>query len=258
MDPIALATKRTTDAGVVVVFANGNDGDEMSMNPYAAAPWVIPVAAGSKSGKVTDFSSGGIEADTVGTKFTNIDVAGETRTPLNMGLYHPAVTTTGEDVVSTRSNATLVPLTGAPEDAKNIPPNELPYYTTLSGTSMASPETAGVVALVLEANPALTPAQVRMVLQITARPIPATPFYKQGYGYTDASGGVELAQSLRGRSPAEIESALEAKQAGRDQGVLDGLAHPARTYGYTERAPLLFGKLTHKIQVDPTTERIKV
>src|SRR5438270_4190468 len=179
MDPIAQATKRTTDAGVVVVFANGNDGDEMSMNPYAAAPWVIPVAAGSKSGKVTDFSSGGIEADTVGMKFSSIDITGETRKPLSMGLYHPAVTTTGEDVVSTRSNTTLTPLTSGPEDIKNIPPQQIPYYHTLSGTSMASPETAGIAALVLEADPTLTPAQVRMVLQITARSIEGTPFWKQ-------------------------------------------------------------------------------
>jgi hypothetical protein len=258
MDPIALATRRTTDAGVVVVFANGNDGDEMSMNPYAAAPWVLPVAAGTKTGKVTDFSSGGIEADTVGMNFAKNEVAGETRKPLNMGLYHPAVTTTGENVVSTRANNTVVPLTGAPEDIKNIPPDEIPYYTTLSGTSMASPETAGIVALVLEANPALTPAEVRQVLQITARTIPATPFYKQGYGYVDASGAVELAQSLRGRSAADLQSTLLAKQAARDQGVLDGLAHPARTYAYTERGPLVIGKLTHQIQVDPGTERIKV
>src|SRR5437764_326405 len=83
--------------------------------PYAAAPWVVPVAAGTKTGKVTDFSSGGIEADTVGMNFAKNEVAGETRRPLNMGLYHPAVTTTGENVVSTRANNTVVPLTGAPE-----------------------------------------------------------------------------------------------------------------------------------------------
>ncbi|MDQ1566422.1 MAG: serine protease AprX [Actinomycetota bacterium] len=258
MDPVAIATKRATDAGVVVVFANGNDADEMSMNPYAAAPWVIPVAAGAKSGKVADFSSGGIEADTVGMQFASTDVAGETRKPLSMGLYHPAVTTTGENVVSTRSNTTITPLTSGPEDIKNIPPEQIPYYHTLSGTSMASPETAGIVALILEADPALTPAQVRMVLQITARPIAGTPFWKQGYGYVDASGAVDLAQSLRGKSAAETESVLEGKQTATDQAVLDGLAHPSRSYGYTERAPLLIGKLTHKVEVAPGSERVKV
>ena len=258
MDPMNLATKRASDAGVVVVFANGNDGDEMSMNPYATAPWVIPVAAGSKDGKVTDFSSGGIEADTVGMNFSTVEVAGETRKPLSMGLYHPAITATGQNVVSARSNTTITPITSVPEDTKTIPLDQLPYYHTLSGTSMASPEAAGIVALLLEANPALSPAQVRMVLQVTARPIAAEAFHKQGYGYTDASAAVELAQSLKGLPAAETQALLEGKQAARDQGVLDGLAHPARSYGYTERAPFLFGKLTHKIDVAPGNERVKV
>src|SRR5207302_10597216 len=65
-DPVIVASKTLADAGVVVLFANGNDGDEMSMNPYAQPPWVIPVAAGSNDGRVADFSSGGIQADSVG------------------------------------------------------------------------------------------------------------------------------------------------------------------------------------------------
>jgi serine protease AprX len=258
IDPINLATKRATDAGVVVVFANGNDGDEMSMNPYATAPWVLPVAAGTKSGKVTDFSSGGIEADTVGMDFSTVELAGETRKPLSMGLYHPAITATGQNVVSARSNTTITPLTSLPEDVQNIPPDQVPYYHTLSGTSMAAPEAAGIVALLLEANPALTPPQVRMALQITGRTIADAPFYKQGYGYVDASAAVELARSLNGVSVEETQKALEARQVARDQAVLDSLAHPARTYGYTERAPFLLGKLTHKIDVAPGSERVKI
>jgi len=258
MEPVNLATKRTTDAGVVVVFANGNDGDEMSMNPYAVPPWVLPVAAGSKTGKVTDFSSGGIEADTVGLKFSNVDVTGETRKPLNMGLYHPAITATGEDVVSTRSNTTITPLTSVTEDRKRIPPEQLPYYHTLSGTSMASPEAAGIVALLLEANPALTPAEARQVLQITGRTIPGVPFFKQGYGYVDSSAAVELAQSLRGKPAGDVGSVLQGKQAARDQQVLDALAHPTRSYGYTERAPTIVGKLDHAVEVVPGSERLKV
>jgi hypothetical protein len=190
--------------------------------------------------------------------FSTVELAGETRTPLNMGLYHPAFTATGQNVVSARSNTTLTPLTSVAEDVQNIPPDQVPYYHTLSGTSMAAPEAAGIVALLLEAKPALTPPQVRMVLQSTGRPIADAPFYKQGYGYVDASAAAELARSLNGLSVEETQKALEAKQAARDQAVLDTLAHPARTYGYTERAPFLLGKLTHKIEVAPGSERVKI
>ena len=42
-------------------------------------------------------------------------------------------------------------------------------FAKLSGTSMSSPATAGVVALMLEANPELTPGDVRTILEWTAR-----------------------------------------------------------------------------------------
>jgi hypothetical protein len=175
-----------------------------------------------------------------------------------MGLYHPAIAATGEEVVSTRSNTTITPLTSVPEDRQRIPTEQLPYYSTLSGTSMAAPEAAGIVALILEANPGLTPAQVRNVLQITGRTISGVPFYKQGYGYVDASAAVELARTLKGRPAGEIQSVLEGQQAARDQQVLDTLAHPTRSYGYTERAPMLAGTLSHPIEVAPGSERVKV
>ncbi|MGH9039649.1 MAG: S8 family serine peptidase [Acidimicrobiia bacterium] len=257
-DPVNLATRALAEAGVVVVFANGNDGTEISMNPYAAAPWVLAVAAGDKKGKVADFSSRGIEADTVGLGFAHVDVAGETRRPLAMGLYHPAVTTTGEDVVSTRANKTILPLTGLPSDARKLPPEELPYYTTLSGTSMASPETAGVVALVLQAAPELNPAQVRTVLQVTAKPIADSPFHASGYGYTDASAAVDLALSLRGRGAGAIQDELNRLQTVRDEQVLAGLAHPDHTWAWNDAAPTLVGTISHKINVSPGTARLKV
>ncbi|MGH9000807.1 MAG: S8 family serine peptidase, partial [Acidimicrobiia bacterium] len=257
--PVNLATKAVHDAGVVVVFANGNDGDEMSMNPYATAPWVIPVAAGSKDGQVASFSSAGIEADTVGFGFSHVDVAGETRKPLDMGIYHPAIAATGENVVSTRTFATVSPLTALPTDVQEgLTPTEMVRYTTLSGTSMAAPEAAGLVALILEAAPDLLPLQVRRVMQITARFIPGVPFHRQGYGYADASAAVELAQSLAGESPDEVRTRIEKLQAERDAQVLSTLAHPSHTYAWEDVAPTGAGTVTHKVNVPKGTARIKV
>jgi hypothetical protein len=51
---------------------------------------------------------------------------------------------------------------------------------------------------------------------------------------------------------------LESQQAARDQQVLDTLAHPTRSYGYTERAPMGAGTLSHPIEVAPGSERVKV
>ena len=60
-DPIAIASKQAHDLNIVVVFAAGNSGPgKDTMNPYAKAPWVIGVAAGTKEGGLASFSSRGV------------------------------------------------------------------------------------------------------------------------------------------------------------------------------------------------------
>ncbi len=66
-------------------------------------------------------------------------------------------------------------------------------YVMLQGTSMASPHVAGTVALMLQADPSLTPAEVRSILRETGRAdgntggLPNTGF---GYGKADALSAV--------------------------------------------------------------------
>src|SRR5207237_9013565 len=68
--------------------------------------------------------------------------------------------------------------------------SELPYYTTGNGTSFSAPQVAGVIALMLEANPNLTPAQIRDILQRTATPLPPYYLYEVGAGMLNAQAAV--------------------------------------------------------------------
>ena len=67
-------------------------------------------------------------------------------------------------------------------------------YLSLSGTSMAAPVIAGTVALMLQANPALTPNLVKALLQYTAQPYPGYDVLTQGAGFLNTKGAVELAR----------------------------------------------------------------
>lgn len=275
-EPINVATKKATDAGIVVVFAQGNDGDEMTMNNNATAPWVIAVAAGTQKGGITDFTSGGLDADVVDpTKFDVDDLAGDPRRPLHMGIYHPSITALGENVVGARAAATIVPAIGLRHDVA-LPAGEQVRYTIMSGTSMASPELAGIVALILEANPELRPADVKRVLQITGRWIPGVPFFRQGYGNADPAAAVALARRLRGRSADEVNGTLDEQQAARDAEILAAMPHPLHTTAWSKGSgpgggdgpvavvPVAGGGDTpagdgaHKITVEAGAGRLKV
>jgi serine protease AprX len=192
-DPVAVVTRAVADQGVVVVFASGNSGSEnaeMSLNPFSEAPWVVSVAAGSLDHRRGDFSSNGLVYDN--SQPTQIGGGGHTWwTGDRIGVYHPDVTAPGVDISSTCDTAGSV-----------IGPCPPPDYgqAVASGTSMAAPHIAGAAAVLLQANPALTPDQLRSALQSTATPVAASdgsalPFWQVGYGYVDLSAAVSLVRS---------------------------------------------------------------
>ena len=71
-----------------------------------------------------------------------------------------------------------------------------PHYQHVDGTSMSAPIVSGIVAQMLEANPSLTPAQVKDILMMTADPLNDAPAERQGAGTVNA--GRAVAAALRG------------------------------------------------------------
>lgn len=189
-DPINIASYEAYKAGMFVAFAAGNDGPgEDTHNPYAQAPWVTSVAAGDKQGKLASFSSRGARFES-GT-FTMPD--GKQWTYVNQ----PVITAPGVSVISTRDNLGALPPLAAQDDA-NLNPAYIPFYTTMSGTSMATPHTAGISALLLEANPNLTPDQVKDLLKRSATNIPGYAAWEDGAGYVNAYAALSEASGTRG------------------------------------------------------------
>ncbi|MFC5489462.1 S8 family peptidase [Dokdonella soli] len=190
-NPVNLASYEAYNDGMVVLFAAGNSGPgEDTHNPYAQAPWVISVAAGDKQGRLADFSSRGHRYESA--SFAMPD--GQRWTYVN----EPAITAPGVDVISTRDVTGALPLLAAQTDQKLIAPAYLPFYTTMSGTSMATPHTAGITALILEANPNLNPLQVKDLLQRTASNIPGRASWEDGAGYVNAYVALMEASGTRG------------------------------------------------------------
>jgi serine protease AprX len=190
LNPVNISTYEAYKTGIVSVFAAGNDGPgEDTHNPYAQAPWVLSVAAGEKNGRLTDFSSRGKRFES-GT-FTMPD--GKSWTYYN----EPTITATGVDVVSTRNLAGALPYLEAQHDAETLDPAYLPFYTHMSGTSMATPHVAGIIALMLEANPNLTPAQVKDIVEKTATNMTGREPWEVGAGHINAYDAVASAQGIR-------------------------------------------------------------
>jgi serine protease AprX len=194
-DPVNVASKRATDLGIVVVFSTGNSGpaENTITGNFKKAPWVIAVANGTKEGGLNSSSSRGL-AGHGGT----VTVDGETFTWED----RPTVTAPGTFIISTRSTTNTVSAiagqAGPAEDLARIEPAFLPFYTVLTGTSMAAPHVAGIVALLLEANPSLTAYDVKAILQQTATNMPGYEPWQVGAGYVNAYAAIDRAYQVRG------------------------------------------------------------
>ncbi len=127
---IQAANRLTYENNVIVAFAAGNDGGDGSdirSSPYANQPGMLCVAAGYREGGgVAGFSSRGISSD---------------------NATWPDIMAPGVEIWAARDTTGFI--------VNAVAGDTNPYYTAISGTSMATPHIAGVAALMWQAAPSL-------------------------------------------------------------------------------------------------------
>lgn len=191
-NPITIATKMAYDRNIAVVFAAGNSGPgKGTYNPYAKAPWVIGVAAGTKEGGLASFSSRGLpKEERLTNENTLDDFDAPTITAPGTGReFESNASRFTSDIVSVRATSNLT-ANGLTADA-DLPVSAVPFYTQISGTSMATPFVAGTIALLLDADPTLSVDEIRDILTSTTSRMPGYEDYEVGAGYINAYAAVD-------------------------------------------------------------------
>ena len=133
---------------------------------------------GTRDGVVSDYSSRGLSSD---------------------ASTWPDISAPGENITSSCRLYLAICATGL--DPRNGPGAlDLGTFNTISGTSMAAPHIAGIVAQLFQAKPSATPADIERALKVSAHkftdgaglPVRSlgTTSYDKGYGLVDVVAAV--------------------------------------------------------------------
>ncbi|MEU4394154.1 S8 family serine peptidase [Kribbella sp. NPDC023855] len=161
IDPLEEAVNRLTEqTGTLFVIAAGNSGPrESSVESPGSAEAALTVGAVDKQDQLAEFSSRGPRVGDGGVK--------------------PDVTAPGVDIVAAKSKDSTI---GTPVGDQ---------YLNLSGTSMATPHTAGAAALLLQQHPSWKAGELKGALMASAKSAPDQGIFEQGAGRIDLTKAIK-------------------------------------------------------------------
>ena len=187
--------------GIAAAVAVGNDGQLQISFPVpnnvrvpggCPPPWIHPDQESNAGGLSCCIAVGAVDFSNVRPAFSSYGPFTWQETayadyPYNpgMGLIRPDISAPGVGIVS----------------ASPTNPNG---HVSMEGTSQAAPCVAGVIALMLEKNPEITPAEISMILETTAVKLEDNKNNYTGSGCINALAAV---QSIEGGEP-EVEECL--------------------------------------------------
>ena len=214
-DPLNQAVMAAWKAGIVVVVAAGNDGPKpMTINVPGNVPYVITVGALTDNDTPYDFAD---------DRLASFSSTG----PTYEGFVKPELVSPGGHIKASMSSSSYLSFI----DPGSV--DVLRQLFTMSGTSQAAAVTSGVVALLLQDDPSLTPDAVKCRLLASARPAVKTTgklaysVFQQGAGLINAldatnSSAVGCANNgldIDGRSRRH-EALRRSRESGRRRQLL--------------------------------------
>jgi serine protease AprX len=239
LDPLCRAVRNAVAAGLTVVVAAGNhglagDGRERygSVGSPAIEPSAITIGSANPRSTaaraddvVNNFSSRGP------TRGASVNASGvlERDNLLKPDLVAPgnrlvgALATDAFGLQLNKIVKSFPQLLAAPASTSD-------GLMNLSGTSLAAPVVSGTVALLLQANPGLTPPLLKAILQYTAQPIEGYNLLQQGTGLVNVPGALQLALALR----TDIRDAIGSSRMRVGDGLLaagQSMPAPYSTFG---------------------------
>lgn len=156
-DPVSAAVNQlTASTGTLFVCAAGNEGESFAISSPAAADAALAVGSVGRQDQISDFDSFGPRKGDYAVK--------------------PDLVAPGENIVAARAAGTSL---GTPVGTQ---------YTTLSGTSMATPHVSGTATLLAQLHPDWHADRLKAALMGATDPLPDTnvSVFWQGAGRVDA------------------------------------------------------------------------
>jgi serine protease AprX len=202
-DPLNQALMRAWEAGITVIAAAGNRGPEaMTIGVPGNTPYVITVGAVSDN-----YTPSNLNDDFV----TTFSSAG----PTYEGFVKPELVAPGGHIAGVMDKQTLIRETYALYNDVDMTEHN---YFELSGSSQSTAVTSGIVALMLQANPNLSPDDIKCRLIETAKAATtetgalAFSVFQQGAGLVDAMAAIESTAMGCSNAGLSIEKDLSGEE----------------------------------------------